>query len=403
MRLPRWTVPVLLRLLSLAGLTSAAGDRAALTVGFALSTPVANPTETLSQQPRIQDLSLDLDFILQVANHEFKVPIMPLHLLGKKSWNVYNHDNIEKVKRDEAAAKAREEAKEERMQELDAERRIQILRGDIPTPLPIEDKLDDEDGRESRSYGSGRERKRRKKAGENDTDFEMRVAAEQTAPNNANIEKQIVLRKSDAPLVDRAGHIDLFPQETSKKMVERNPEAEKEAAKKKKEYEDQYTMRFSNAAGFKQGMENPWYSKATAERQTVEEEVHGKDVWGNEDPRRKQREAARAVSNDPLAFMKQGAAQVRHVEKERKRWREEKEKEMRELEVSERKGRKHKRKHEDDNEDGLESFRLDDSDRAPSRRHVGHDSERRHRHKESRRSSHRDDGNRHRHRHRHRD
>lgn len=324
------------------------------------------------------------------------------HLLGKKSWNVYNQDNIEKVKRDEAAAKAREEAKEERMQELDAERRIQILRGEIPTPLPVEDKADDDDGLESRSYGSGRERKRRKKAGENDTDFEMRIAAEQTGPKDS-IDKQIVLRKSDAPLVDRAGHIDLFPQEPSRKVVEKNPEAEKEAAKKKKEYEDQYTMRFSNAAGFKQGLENPWYSKATAEPKEAEEDAPGKDVWGNEDPRRKEREAARVVSSDPLAFMKQGAAQVRQVEKERKRWREEKEREMRELEEVERRRKKHKRRREDDDEEDLEDFRLDEPDRGSSRRrHESHDRERRRRHKESRRSSHRDDGDRHRHKHRHR-
>ena len=289
------------------------------------------------------------------------------------------------------------------MQELDAERRMQILRGETPTPLPIEVKADEDDGRESRSYGSGRERKRRKKAGENDTDFEMRIALEKiSAPGNLN-EKQIVLRKSDAPLSDRAGHIDLFPQELSKKMAEKNPEAEKEAAKKKKEYEDQYTMRFSNAAGFKQGLENPWYSKATAEPQAVEVEVPGKDVWGNEDPRGKQREAARVASHDPLAFMKQGAAQVRKVEKERKRWREEKEREMQELEEAERRRHKKRRRREDDAEDNLEEFRLDEPEGRSSRRHHDHDRERRHRHKESWRSSHRDegDGNRHRHRNRH--
>jgi hypothetical protein len=319
---------------------------------------------------------------------------------------VYNQDNIEKVKRDEAAAKAREEAREERMQELDAERRMQILRGEIPTPLPIEEKTDGDDRRESRSYGAGRERKRRKKVGENDTDFEMRIAQEQNSkPDASNADKEIILRKSNAPLLDRAGHIDLFPQEPSRKVVEKNPEAEKEAEKKRKEYEDQYTMRFSNAAGFKQGLENPWYSKPTAKPQAVEEEAPGKDVWGNEDPRRKEREAARIVSNDPLAFMKQGAAQVRQVEKERKRWREEKEREMRELEEAERR-KKHKRRHQDNDEDDLENFQLDDSDMGSSRRrHDSHDREYSHRHKESRRSSHRDERDRHRHkpRHHHRD
>ena len=288
------------------------------------------------------------------------------------------------------------------MQEADAERRMQILRGEIPAPLPIEDKADEDDRRDNRGFGARRERKRRKKAGENDTDFEMRLAQEETSkPSDAD--KQIVLRKSDAPVVDRAGHINLFPQEISRKPAEKNPEAEKEAAKKKKEYEDQYTMRFSNAAGFKQGLENPWYSKPAEAPIAVDEDMPSKDVWGNEDPRRKEREAARIVSNDPLAFMKQGAAQVRKVKKERELWREEREREIRELEEAERRRRRYKRRRGVDDEDDLEDFRLDDSDRESSRRrHDDHNRERRHhRHKESRHRSHGDDENRHRHRSRH--
>ena len=280
------------------------------------------------------------------------------------------------------------------MQELDAERRIQLLRGEEPTPLPeVEDKADDDRRSDRRS---GRERKRRKKAGEDDTDFEMRIAHEQTALNS---ERQVVLRKPvDAPLVDHTGHIDLFPQERSNKSAEKNVEAEKELAKKKKEYEDQYTMKFSNAAGFKQGLENPWYSK-TGPSKEAEEDLPGKDVWGNEDPRRKEREAARIASNDPLAMMRQGAAQVRHVEKERKLWREEQEKEMRDLIESERR-KKHKRKHRGDDDD-LENFRLDKSERSSSRR-KDDDRERRHRHRH--RSSHDGDGRHiHKHRRHHRD
>lgn len=313
------------------------------------------------------------------------------HLLGHKSWNVYNKDNIEKVKRDEAVAKAKEEAEEQRMQELDAERRLQILRGEEPTPLPdVEDKADK---RERRDRGSGRERKRRKKAGENDTDFEMRIAHEQVVSNS---ERQVVLRKPvDAPLVDDTGHIDLFPQERPSKSVEKNAEAEKELAKKKKEYEDQYTMKFSNAAGFKQGLENPWYSKQGPSKEAPED-VPGQDVWGNEDPRRKQRQAARMISNDPLAMMRQGAAQVRQVERERKRWREEKEKETRDLIESEERRKKEKRKHRDEDEDDLEDFRLDELEGSSSR---SDDRERKHRHRH--RSSHRDEEDgRHRHKHR---
>ena len=61
---------------------------------------------------------------------------MPLHLLGKKSWNVYNTDNVERVRRDEADARAREEAAEQLMQEQDAERRIALLRGEEPPAVP---------------------------------------------------------------------------------------------------------------------------------------------------------------------------------------------------------------------------------------------------------------------------
>lgn len=297
------------------------------------------------------------------------------------------------------------------MQELDAERRMQILRGEIPTLLPdeIEDKpsTDTPSSRKRHSLGDGvegGERKKRKRYGENDTDFEMRVASEQTSHKDGD--RQIVLRKDiDAPLIDHKGHIDLFPQERPQKLaVEKNPEAEKEAARKKKEYEDQYTMRFSNAAGFKQGLEKPWYSKAGSRKEADEEEVMpSKDVWGNEDPMRREREAKRIASSDPLAMMKQGAAQVRQVERERKQWREEKEKELRELEEAGVKRKRHKRRYDDD-EDGLEDFSLDKPERTPSRRQSEHNKERRHRHKHSSRSSHRDDreeDRRRRHRHRH--
>lgn len=294
------------------------------------------------------------------------------------------------------------------MQELDAERRMQILRGEIPTPLPIEDKTHDDEGpRERRLHGSGEERKRRprKRNGENDTDFEMRIAA-QDAQSSIQ-DRQIVLRKStDAPLVDHAGNIDLFPQERPHKpRVEKNAEVEKEKEKKKKEYEDQYTMRFSNAGGFKQGLDSPWYSKATAEVKAIDEDNPGKDAWGNEDPRRKERDAARIVSNDPLAAMRQGAAQVRQVKKEREQWMREKEREVRELEAEERRNKRKRRRDEDVDDDDLEGFSLDKPEKRSRSSHHKADSdyererERRHRH---RRRSERDESDRHRHRHHHR-
>jgi hypothetical protein len=78
MKIPNWAVPVLLRFLSLSGLTSAGAGDKALTLGLSLSSqgPATFPTDL--SQPRPLSLSLELDFFVQVANHEFKVPIMPL-------------------------------------------------------------------------------------------------------------------------------------------------------------------------------------------------------------------------------------------------------------------------------------------------------------------------------------
>jgi hypothetical protein len=85
MKFPKWLLPTLLHLMSLSRLTSATRDDKApnnpatastgpsFLLGFALSErPASNPL-----QPS-HPLSLDLNFVLQVANHELKIPIMPL-------------------------------------------------------------------------------------------------------------------------------------------------------------------------------------------------------------------------------------------------------------------------------------------------------------------------------------
>lgn len=315
-------------------------------------------------------------------------------MLGKKSWNVYNQDNIDKVKRDEAVAKAKEEAEEQRMQEIDAERRIQVLRGEIPPPLPVVDAPTENDvAPQNLARGPGRERKRRKYAGEDDTSYELRIAREQAEASVAVADTQLTLRKPaiNTPLTDYKGHIDLFPQDRGGGHAPKNAEAEKETARKKKEYEDQFTMRFSNAAGFKQGLESPWYSTSGTSVQEILIEAPSKDVWGNEDPRRKERQAERIVSNDPLAAMKQGAAKVREVDRERKRWQERRQKEIDDMARAEEKGRRRKRTHEEEDTDSLEGFSLDAPRTKRRERDMGQPSRpiKRHSHDHSRRSSHR--------------
>ncbi|KAI0007262.1 hypothetical protein F4779DRAFT_519761 [Xylariaceae sp. FL0662B] len=346
---------------------------------------------------------------------------MPLHLLGKKSWNVYNPANIERVRRDEAAAKAREEAEEQRQQDADAARRLALLRGEVPPPLPPPSTAADDVAatavadREKRDrgdeWGGGQQRKKRKRFGEDDTDFEMRVARERTAGGPG----VVATPSSDAPLVDRRGHIDLFPREELQppKSQQKNEEAEREAASKRREYEDQYTMRFSNAVG-KDGLlaAGPWYAKGGGATEAgALDEAPGRDVWGNEDPRRKQREAARVVASDPLAAMKRGAAKMREVERERKLVNEERARELKLLRREERRREKRRRRKGGEDDDvGLEGFSLDDAaaENRSDRKRRGRDDDdgdhRRRRHRESRGGDERDrhhSGHRHHHRHHH--
>ncbi|KAJ5761001.1 hypothetical protein N7520_008157 [Penicillium odoratum] len=323
---------------------------------------------------------------------------MPLHLLGKKSWNVYNTENVARVKRDEAQAKALEEEDERRMQEVDAERRIRILRGQRPSnsppPPPVRSSSDAFSRPERTSAdGIGRSRKRRRVAGEDDTDRDIRYAREdaEQASSNRALAPLRRSKNSDAPILDRDGHINLFPAEEGGKKAEKNKEAEAEAQKEKRSYEDQYTMRFSNAAGFKQSVgQQPWYSSSAQAAEAPD--TRSKNVWGNEDPMRKEREKVRMDANDPLAAMKRGVRQLRATEQERKRWNEEKRRELEALK-SEQRGpdrSSYHRRRRSKSVDSLEGFKLD-APAGKDRDEKEHFSSRHHRHhRERSRNRHRD-------------
>lgn len=273
---------------------------------------------------------------------------------------MYNTENIARVRRDEAAAKAREEEEERRMQEVDAERRIQLLRGsDAPSTALLEDRHDIIESERDKRPG----RKRKRRYGEDDTDRDIRLARED-ARELAISERSnaMALHKSahEAPLIDQNGHISLFPEGRKRPHHEKNAEAEAEAAKKKRELEDQYTMRFSNAAGYKQGMANPWYA-SPGENGSTEKSTADKDMWGNDGYRRQERQKARIQDEDPLSSMRRGVQEVKKVERERTLWIADREKELRELKRMERKSRqKTSRRHRHRRlEDDIEPLDLD--------------------------------------------
>ncbi|KAF2028705.1 hypothetical protein EK21DRAFT_69173, partial [Setomelanomma holmii] len=343
------------------------------------------------------------------------------HLLGKKSWNVYNAANIARVKADEAAAAAREAAGDLRMQELDAERRAALLRGRTPPPLP-EDVQSKDGGRKRERDERGHDRKRRKLAGEDDTDMDIRLAASIAAPQDDAIVDSKVLKlrntKIDAPLTDHAGNIDLFPIDHKEALKrEKNAEAEKEKRRKERALEDQYTMRFTNAAG-RDGLAQPWYAdnrksvgSTSGEVPSTElVELENKNVWGNEDPRRKEREKARITSNDPFAFMQQAQAQLERSREDKRKWASDRDRELRELraaqEREDRRKRHYKRKdrEEDVGEEAASKERHQSRDKDRVSKHQRchrHRSRSRSRDRSARTSSHRHERKRSRERSRH--
>lgn len=252
---------------------------------------------------------------------------------------MYNADNVARVRRDEAAAKAAEEAEEQRMQEVDAQRRLAILRGEVPPPL---NEADDEPvkeearSRKPASSGPGSLQRKRKRHGEDDTDFELRLAKERNA-NTHHIPAPARKSSSCTTIVDSRGHISLFGDEKTRAHAQKNEEAEEETRKKRREYEDQYTMRLSNAAG-KDGIKQPWYSHADAQDEPL------KDIWGNDDPKRKQRDTVRLAANDPLAMMKKGSSRVRELNQERRRLQEERDRDLEEMRREDKRREKHEQR-----------------------------------------------------------
>ena len=248
------------------------------------------------------------------------------------------------------------------MQAIDAENRIKLLRGGRPSATPFStasfsdaastllDKKPTEEG--------GRYRKRRRLPGEDDTERDIRLAREDAIRADSKRQELLLTSRQDDKnaftLLDSAGHINLFPEDSSSKKAEKNREAEAEAQEKRQRHDDQYTMRFSNAAGFKEQVNRqPWYS-STNRTVSAPDAVADKDVWGNEDTMRKEREKARMNANDPLAVMKRGVRQLKATERERKRWNEEKQKELEALKTEER-----RRSKRSPSIDSFDSFKLD--------------------------------------------
>ena len=314
---------------------------------------------------------------------------MPIHLLGKKSWNPYLPANLEHVRAVLKAVKEAEVELDELKDAHDAAVRAAKLCGEDPPSPPAErikelERIIDpnvskkrpgaEKDKEERSSVDWK--KRRKLNGEDDTDRDIRVA--RLEREGAQEEKKRKERK--APILDERGHIQLFAPE-EEKGVQKNEEAEKEKRTKERELEDQYTMRFSNASGYRQENGDPWYIDRERRR---ESETVGKNAFGRDDPRRHERDKARMLSKDPMAAMQAAQHKLKEAESAKKWQQKEDEKEgrrWREVERDHKSTSKHQHKHRHHHHPRHRS-RSGDRDRHPRHRRPRDDSPERHRAKE---------------------
>jgi hypothetical protein len=283
---------------------------------------------------------------------------MPLHLLGKKSWNVYNPGNIERVRQDEAEAKRLEEEREAQHRDDQAQERLRLLRGEGPVTRQPESQTE--------SFSSRRSNNKRKLPGEDDTDRDLRLAL--STQSKATTSTTGI--KNDEPIVDSKGNISLVPV----------PESSSTSHKKPRLDEDPYALYLSHAAGRgKNNKEKPWYSDPDAV---------SRPSWGDDSPRRTDREAARVAANDPLAVMKKGVNRLREAEKHRTEWMEQRERDLQEVEELARlkrrrdKEERRRRRHEveDDVPAELDNFNLDEGYARPQALENEHTHRHKHRH-----------------------
>ncbi|KAF8469710.1 hypothetical protein BDZ91DRAFT_63594 [Kalaharituber pfeilii] len=269
---------------------------------------------------------------------------MPLHLLSKKSWNVYNADNIERVRRDEVIAQEKEEAEEQRMQQEDAQRRmLELRRRALEKQTPIREAITGGGGgggTASLVSDQGYKRKTDDYADDGMVGSQSQSLIDKivgkglvqgSERNNLRREPMRGQWDGATPIgstrntQDKSGHINLFSElqsaPTKLSLQEKNPEYEKEKAEKEAKIAEQYNM----ALGKPADELRPWY--VTVDKVGEKQERKSDKQIGIE----KRRDEKFKDLNDPMAMMRRGVKQLREIEEARRKLEEERRTEIERL------------------------------------------------------------------------
>ncbi|CAO0796811.1 unnamed protein product [Mucor circinelloides] len=166
-----------------------------------------------------------------------------MNILHHKSWHVYNKDNIERVRKDEAEAEAEAKKKQDRVILAESEARLELLRKRANANLPaIQDKQD----------------------------------------------------------ANRVEHVNLFQDiEDKHNANSNNPEHEAEQKAKDEKWEKQITMYLDK------GTEKaPWYAKPSAQREDkyIDQHVFKRNNKNDDNPHRRKRQPLE-INDDPLDYI----------------------------------------------------------------------------------------------------